>query len=617
MSATDLDPALPRTASISLYDANRPALRDGDYRLSHKLTLKGERVDFKAGSVINGQASYQEFSVAGPRFSLSPDEIHSTFPPDLARGDFSSYVPHIALQRATLPWERSAMDVERETPPWMALLLLDPSEIIATEVVNVSTALSRLTHLKAETADEQGAGPEEKVRLITLSNDVANARLPELRTLQLCAHVRKATVDNVTTETATIIAAHRPKSIKGEAIRSVLHLVSLEGRYAKDATLPDIGNGDVTLVSLATWEIINEKPLHGFKELLSPVASHAKRLGFAAPDAAAPIPTALMAAGWVAVPHRLREGSQTLSWYHGPLIGDKASLPDIKLPHPAITADALNIVMKSQGMVDIAYASAWQLGRSLILARPQIARDLAQWKRADDAANHAEASFTQHAHLPHGISPPTRPRLNAVSTFFSNDLANLGAVPFRYLMPDEQLLPLESLRFFDIDAAWLRCLMDGALSVGRATSGDLERDAKRDHVLPDIKAVSGFFLRSAAVSGFPGLLFEGYERRVDNTTSLAPDTQQALGVVRAEKLGPNTLFVLFDGPLRTLDLHLHVQAMHFSLPAAVPIHDRGHIDMEKLATHFKLKGDDINSANLAYHLLSGAPLVRIEREAQQ
>lgn len=616
MSVSKLDPALPRDASISLQDAHRPALLDGDYRLSHRLTLKGAHVDVEAGSTSGGrETDYQAFSVKGPRFSLSPDEIHSTFPPDLARGDFSTYLPHVALRRATLPWERSGMrEVEEDTPPWIALLVLDPAEIVATEVIPVSSALGRVG-LSPETAD----GLEEQVRIITLANDVARAQLPDAATLRLCAHVRTATANGVTVETAMVVAARRPRSVPGETIRSVLHLVSLEGRYARDATSPDVGTGAVSLVSLATWEILSDKPLHGFKELLSPIAARdgTKRLGLPAPDGVAPVPAALMRAGWVAVAHRLREGSRTLSWYHGPLVGDARALPPLALPRPAFTADALNIVMKAQGMLDISYASAWQLGRSLILARPQVARDLAQWKRADDAAYRAEAVLSEHAHLPHGIAPPTRPRLSTVEAFFRDDLAALGVVPFRYLVPDEGLLPLESLRFFDVDTDWIGCLMDGAFSVGRATSGDLQRDADRDGILPDVRAVSGFLLRSAAVSAFPGLLFEGYEQRIDEKTKLPPESLKALGVVRAEKLGPNTLLVLFDGPLGTLDLHLHTQAMHFSLPPSAPVRDSGHIHLEQLANSLGLSGDTLDSAHLARQLLRGVPLIRIVRESSR
>src|ERR1700685_4299755 len=46
----------------------------------------------------------------------------------------------------------------------------------------------------------------------------------------------------------------------------------------------------------------------------------------------------------------------------------------------------------------------------------------------------------------------------------------LQGVPFNYLVPDAAMLPPESLRFFTVDPNWVTALIDGALSVGKATS---------------------------------------------------------------------------------------------------------------------------------------------------
>ena len=48
----------------------------------------------------------------------------------------------------------------------------------------------------------------------------------------------------------------------------------------------------------------------------------------------------------------------------------------------------------------------------------------------------------------------------------------LHGVPFTYLVPDAELLPIESIRFFYIDRAWTDALVQGALSVGTVTTAD-------------------------------------------------------------------------------------------------------------------------------------------------
>ena len=43
----------------------------------------------------------------------------------------------------------------------------------------------------------------------------------------------------------------------------------------------------------------------------------------------------------------------------------------------------------------------------------------------------------------------------------------LYGVPFHYLVPDERMLPPESIRFFYLDPGWIATLIQGATSVGR------------------------------------------------------------------------------------------------------------------------------------------------------
>ena len=48
----------------------------------------------------------------------------------------------------------------------------------------------------------------------------------------------------------------------------------------------------------------------------------------------------------------------------------------------------------------------------------------------------------------------------------------LHGVPFSYLVPDSDLLPIETIRFFYVDRAWTDALVQGALSVGTITTAD-------------------------------------------------------------------------------------------------------------------------------------------------
>ncbi len=133
----------------------------------------------------------------------------------------------------------------------------------------------------------------------------------------------------------------------------------------------------------------------------------------------------------------------------------------------------------------------------------------------------------------------------------------LSNVPFAYLVPDHRLLPTESIRFFYLNRNWTDAAVDGALSVGAVTSKDraqlqglhatlrsaLDRHerrvwAKDAGAAPTdgpAEVVTGFLLRSRAVSGWPGLHVR------------ASHDGRQLQLLRMERLAPAVLLVLLDG----------------------------------------------------------------------
>lgn len=143
----------------------------------------------------------------------------------------------------------------------------------------------------------------------------------------------------------------------------------------------------------------------------------------------------------------------------------------------------------------------------------------------------------------------------------------LNGVPFAYLIPHERFLPIESIRFFYVDRNWTDAAVDGALSVGTITSKDRsqlhsiysslrarldeterqefqERTGKERTVPafgsgePRSEVLTGFLLRSRAVSGWPGLHVNAWT----DGSKEAP-----VNIVRIERLAPAVLLVLFDG----------------------------------------------------------------------
>lgn len=146
----------------------------------------------------------------------------------------------------------------------------------------------------------------------------------------------------------------------------------------------------------------------------------------------------------------------------------------------------------------------------------------------------------------------------------------LEAVPFAYLVADSELLPKESIRFFYLDRAWTDALVEGALSVGTVNSSDraelekvydvvrseIDEEERRvrlpggeDVVQAPAGTITGFLLRSSAVSGWPGIQVRAYasEPASRDDTMIPESDPLRLKVLRLERLAPAVLLVLLDG----------------------------------------------------------------------
>ena len=202
----------------------------------------------------------------------------------------------------------------------------------------------------------------------------------------------------------------------------------------------------------------------------------ARRRQLSAADAPVLMQNALLM-GYVPVDHHLRHGGRTVSFYRGPLV---------PLAVPAAASayysgpDAASAYDPRTGLFDVSYGAAWQLGQLLALQSSGLANELYQWKRTvtrQQAIAAEEALLTAAARRGAGSRPASRwaaalgdrspPLPGDVLAWFGN-LAMLQGVPFSYLVPDERMLPPESIRFFHVDQNWIDALIDGAFSIGRA-----------------------------------------------------------------------------------------------------------------------------------------------------
>src|SRR5882672_9886536 len=97
----------------------KPVLPGGDYRIKVEQAVSLDGLPFEA---------IRDFSVGGERFTLPPTAIRAVFPPEGSLGEHGNTLPHLILDRATLPWERSPDGLDDKARPWLVLLVFSGEE---------------------------------------------------------------------------------------------------------------------------------------------------------------------------------------------------------------------------------------------------------------------------------------------------------------------------------------------------------------------------------------------------------------------------------------------------------------------------------------------------------
>jgi hypothetical protein len=561
-----LNAAADATGKIEFVDHHLLGMPGGSYTITVDQAIEGP------GIVQPPFSATQRFVVAGERFRLADDDVVAVFPPAGSLGDHADVLPHIILRRSTLPWERTAVRGAAAEPPipWLAVLVFNEVEIKQSTTILLKD-LRTAQPGWPDVLEEPGEHNQDPVTLIAVEQQLLAQLLPTSAELPYLAHVRRPTNTSgalAGEEWAVVIANRLPTP----QATSVAHLVSLERRYVRDsqgdgyhfATDGATGSELVRLVSLKSWRFACLDEQQSLQRLLARLDHSPASLRL---PPSGPAAEPFLARGYVPCPHQLRRGATSVSWYHGPFVPPGAAEPASQDLFPLRAADALIRYDQGYGMFDLGYAAAWELGRLLMLNSDRVASSLYQWRRHYARYVHAEGHLAE-PHLPVISSVVEAPPLPAIVSEWMERASLLHGVPFNYLVPDEKLLPVESLRLFMLDPQWLTCLLDGAFSVGRTSSADHNNDATHQ---PAIAAfgqhpVYGFLLRSAVVAGWPSLLVNGYRYALPSGAKSDPIPPEAeRPILRMERLSTNVLLCLFDGEPNVIDFHQQPEALHFGV----------------------------------------------------
>jgi hypothetical protein len=399
----------PPSQSIQFYDGFFPSLPAGNYTLQITHTLANTPTTVAPFSIT------QSVMVSGPEFTLPPGTVQSVYPPATGTGDYGQELPYIVLDDPTLPWERSltpgsALPGSGTPTPWLALVVFAEDEIIfpagssPVSTTPVSTLLTGDPNtLKPQFPSDCGTQPlqQTQCQTITIPGATFQAVLPKVTDLGYLAHARTVNVANEGQVLVSCLLSNRLPTVTTPT-RFYAHLISLEGFAAylgpSGTPIPKNAAGtglvNVQLVSLYNWSFTGlSSPAVSFETLVQGlIAGQAQESGFCLPVPAGqtglpPAVTKRLAQGYAPLSFVMGSGETSFAWYRGPLSPVVPQpLPTVGNPPvavgSAVSSDALMIYLAEQGIFDLSYAAAWQIGRSLALGDSGFTQALWQLRRS-------------------------------------------------------------------------------------------------------------------------------------------------------------------------------------------------------------------------------------------
>ncbi len=394
------------TESMELYDYCQPDLPSGSWEIA-----TNQEVVWKKQGINQSYGKNQAFTIDGPRFTMKPSMIHSAFPPATS-GVFENVLPHLVLNKRTIPWQRMIWGNNEGALPWVALIVVEEDEIYipSADDTQDQRVLPRTVGdlvtpgtgiLGPQGLQPAPSGDELQAPCLTIDIDASifSAILPTKEELPYLSHCRKVDLSSkepnaeVTQEEGegwfSVVVGNRfPASGK----KAFSCLVSLEGftdYLPGGSKAGDVSNYQaVRMACLASWNFTSlAQGTPSFSALMKNIDAgilqmpQASAAGNGNLTPAQQFVAEALSDGYVPMTYETRVGEKTVAWFRGPfspvIIKEDDDLTPIFSAEAAMIYD-----QQKTGMFDVSYAVAWQIGRLLALSDREFALGMLQWMRS-------------------------------------------------------------------------------------------------------------------------------------------------------------------------------------------------------------------------------------------
>lgn len=381
----------------------------------------------------------KDFCVAVNTEILTENDIFSLYPLPEQVGDFSTELPFIVLNNPTYPWIKDATNSNGEKNndnnnkhiPWPALIVVSEKEIIE----ETDVPYEELNNLAQEAGvyfpyDEDKnrislCKPTDKIHVITITTDTFKKIMPTPEDRYWLTHCKKIDLSDAEDKTAqndgyfSVILANRFPPNKADQIiplknknvninqdeneesinNKITNTVHLIAAYCYDNYKSDSKyneSTDVKLISLYHWKIYSDTDKDvvdkSFEPLIKGLNNDPDKKD---PDNKNSEDTVSKINGSVhkqtLKPHFLRTGEKTYSLYHSPIQPINFDRAQGLNGESNYTSDRRLIYYKDQGIFDVSYAAAFNLGRIVTLSHKAEAQQIVKWRNDQRSKNQIKA----------------------------------------------------------------------------------------------------------------------------------------------------------------------------------------------------------------------------------
>ncbi|KAK6516193.1 hypothetical protein TWF506_006104 [Arthrobotrys conoides] len=421
-----------------------PSLEGGRHtiQVEQKVSLANsasgtDEVSTNADESRDAIAVTQDFTVIAPHYNLIEERVDSVFPPP-GESALPKTLPHIVLKDFHFPWARNAAtcarqkDDENNRIPWVALITFTADELQVSDIgifggipgaklnenlaveckvgdaydkLKAAAASKKITNLLTKPDSRERDQSTSLIRVqkslfTKLFSEGGKGNISQFRYLN---HVRKVATDGQMAAmygpsgTYSIIVSHRVgpyDTIKPTPL--IAHLVSLENIDGAD-----ISNfqDNIIMTSLYSWTYTSLPPdSFDVRSALQNLGDNLTVLKAGTPPPKPkpkpkPKPSLddsrildIIAKrqedGYTLVRHRTVTGEETAAMYRGPLV--PTIVPARTVAEMTIQSNFgtdLQILDPDLSLMDISYAAAWQLGKTLAMGDQAFTAALSRVRR--------------------------------------------------------------------------------------------------------------------------------------------------------------------------------------------------------------------------------------------